>query len=153
MAYTFDDETSTRRFAAYSDFLLAAYGTDSDGLADLAGVSREDMAEYLAETDCKKLNASVVQKLGFLTGISFSWLFAEKVDGAEVPATIVARTYAPHIDELNEAVTKVKACAAAMAALYIQDSGYLTYDRELFEVLSGQLHEAARCLDRVLETL
>lgn len=81
MTYEYDNDASRRRIAAYTDFLMAAYGTDADGLADIAGISREDMAEYVATDDYRELNACVLSKLGRLTGISFSWLFAESTDG------------------------------------------------------------------------
>ena len=154
MAYNFDDETSARRIAAYNSFLLAAYDTDADGLAEIADVDSDDMAEYLAETDYDNISVAVLQKLGNLTGISFGWLFAEQQDGAAAQTASAGRAPAIDYDDFREATVKVKAAAAVMAALYNQsDAGRLTYDTELFDVLSAQLHEAARYLDGVLETL
>lgn len=84
MVCTYDNEVSARRIAAYTAFLLDAYGTDVNGLADIAGVDRGKMAEFVNETDFENLNCAVIAKLGNMTGISFSWLFAESVEGEGV---------------------------------------------------------------------
>lgn len=53
-------------------------------------------------------------------------------------------------DDLHEATNKVKACSAALCALYLeQEAGFLRYEGELLEMLSHQLHEAAYYLDKV----
>ena len=67
---------------AYNAFLLAAYGTDADGLADLAGIDRTRMRRHLNKTDYRDMSAGIVEKLGMLTGISFAWLFAEDCEVA-----------------------------------------------------------------------
>lgn len=53
-------------------------------------------------------------------------------------------------DDLHEATNKVKACSAALCALYLeQEDGVLLYEGELLEMLSDQLHEAARYLETI----
>ena len=153
MTYSYDCGEASRRLTAYSGFLLAAYGTDADGLADIAGVDRVDMAEYIAETDYRKLDAAVLQKLGFLTGISFGWLLAEESCGAPVATASARADGGIDPDEMDEAASRVKACAAVMTALYQQEGESLTYAADLFEMMAAQLHSAARYLDGVLETL
>lgn len=68
----------------------------------------------------------------------------ERMAGGKVPIST---------DEMRDAVSKVKAGAAAMTALYVQDVGHIMYETELLEVISDQLHEAARYLDGVLDAL
>ena len=78
-----------------------------------------------------------------------------KQQGAAVQTASADKTMTPRVDydEMAEAVTSVKACAAALMAMYLQDAGRLTYDVELFETLAHLLHGAARYFDGVLETL
>ena len=154
MSYNHNDTEAARRLAAYSDFLLAAYGTDADGLADIAGVDRAHMAEYLA-ADYDNMSVQIIQMLGALTGISYAWLFAEETDGAPVQiAQPPAQPHAIDPDDFDEAVTSVKAAAAMLSALcWQEDIMMLTYGEELLQVLASKLHRAARYLDGVLETL
>lgn len=154
MAHTFDNETSARRISAYTAFLLEAYDTDLNGLADIAGVDRGELEEYANETDYDNLNCSVLSTLGNMTGISFSWLFAEK--GGERPRYVGAASAggaAIDADDFYDATRSVKACAAALTALYVQDAGRITYDAELYETLANLLHGAARYYDGVLGAL
>lgn len=74
--YSYDNKASERRIRAYTRFLLDAYETDLDGLADIAGVSAEEMSEYQT-ADYYDLNAVTIFLLARLTGIHVSWLFAE----------------------------------------------------------------------------
>ena len=154
MAYNHNDTEAARRLTAYNAFLLAAYGTDADGLADIAGVDRAEMAEYLA-ADYEDMGAQIIQKLGALTGISYAWLFAEESDAAPVqiaPADVKQPAIDP--DDFDEAVTRVKAAAAMLSALYPQeDVMMLTYGEDLLEFHAASLHRAARYLDGVLQTL
>lgn len=70
-------------------------------------------------------------------------------DKTTAPEGIAAVDY----DDMHDATNKVKGCAAALTAMYVQDAGRLTYDAELFELLAHQLHEAARTLDDALAKL
>lgn len=80
---TYDKEAAERRTNAYLDFLMAAYGTDADGLADIAGIPRGTLAEFMgAPWDDK--STAVFFKLAQMTGISVSFLFAEEPEAEGV---------------------------------------------------------------------
>ena len=74
--YSYDDAVAEHRIRAYTRFLLDAYETDLDGLAEIAGVSVRKMREHQTADYCD-LNAVTIVKLARLTGVSVSWLFAE----------------------------------------------------------------------------
>ena len=153
MAHTFNETEAARRINAYTDFLMAAYGTDADGLADLVKIEHGKMREYAA-ADYEDKDAETLQRLSRLTGISVSWLFAES--GGDDPRKGASASGAGaeiDPDDFHGALTNVKGCAAALTMFYLQDAGRVTYDSEMFELLAGKLHEAARYLDGVMETL
>jgi len=74
---TYDRETAERRMGAYVDFLMAAYDMDAHELADLIGVDRGHMTRFI-NSDFEHKNGSILASLIRLTGISASWLFAER---------------------------------------------------------------------------
>ena len=77
MKYRYDDAKGERRITAYVDFLLAAYDTDLDGLADIAGISDEEMAAFVAAEYLEK-DAATIYQLANVTGIPTSWLLAQE---------------------------------------------------------------------------
>ena len=82
MKYTYDHEAAERRTSAYLDFLMAAYGTDAHGLADIAGIPRGTMTKFINAPWGKK-SVTVLFTLAQMTGISVSFLFAEEPEAAE----------------------------------------------------------------------
>ena len=77
MRYTYDDDKGARRLDEYLDFLLAAYDTDLDGLAEIAGISDEEMAAFVASEYLEK-DAATIYQLANVTGISTSWILAQE---------------------------------------------------------------------------
>lgn len=76
MIITHDNAAAERRIKAYTRFLMDAYGTDLEGLADIAGVSAEELRRYQAAT-FDNISTNVLVKLANLTCIRCGWLFAE----------------------------------------------------------------------------
>jgi len=150
MSHTFDETASKRRISAYTDFLMAAYDTDADGLADLIGIDHGEMAAFIA-ADWRDKDAIVLKMLANLTGIGASWLFAES--GGVDPRKETKERPKIDADDFEDILIKVKGCAAIVAAMYTQDAGELNYSDEMLELVSNHLHEAARYLDSVKETL
>lgn len=74
--YLYDDAVAEHRIRAYTRFLLDAYETDLDGLAEIAGVSGEEIHDYQT-AEYRDLNAVTIYQLARLTGVSVAWLFAE----------------------------------------------------------------------------
>ena len=82
MTYTYDREAAERRASAYVDFLMAAYGTDAAGLADVAGIPRGTLTKFINAPWGDK-SIAVFSTLAQMTGISVSFLFAEEPEAAE----------------------------------------------------------------------
>ena len=80
--YTYDREAAERRTNAYLDFLMAAYGTDAHGLADIAGIPRGTLTKFINAPWGNK-SATVFFTLAQMTGVSVSFLFAEEPEAAE----------------------------------------------------------------------
>ena len=76
MSYEYDNETAARRVDAYTRFLMDAYETDLDGLADVTGATVDEIREFNA-ADYLEKSANTMYQLARVTGISVSWLFAE----------------------------------------------------------------------------
>lgn len=76
MSYEYDNETAARRVDAYTRFLMDAYETDLDGLADVTGATVDEIREFHA-ADYLEKSANTMYQLASVTGISVSWLFAE----------------------------------------------------------------------------
>lgn len=76
MSYVYDNETAARRVDAYTRFLMDAYETDIDGLADVTGATVDEIREFNA-ADYLEKSANTMYQLASVTGISVSWLFAE----------------------------------------------------------------------------
>lgn len=74
--YVYDDETSARRLDAYIHILMDAYGVDLEGLAEIAGVTAEEMREFQAAPYGEK-SVRIFKKLALITGVSVSWLCCE----------------------------------------------------------------------------
>lgn len=81
--YTYDKEAAERRTNAYLDFLMAAYGTDAGGLADIAGIPRGTLTKFMNAPWGKK-SVTVLFALAQMTGISVSFLFAEEPEAEGV---------------------------------------------------------------------
>lgn len=81
--YTYDEVAAERRTNAYIDFLMAAYGTDAHGLADVAGIPRGTMTKFVNAPWGKKSSA-VLFTLARMTGVSVSFLFAEEPEAEGV---------------------------------------------------------------------
>lgn len=63
------------------------------------------------------------------------------------------RSKAIDCGKFEDELLKVKGCACALTALYVQDAGLLTYSDEFLMLLSRNLHDAAEYFDKVLGTL
>lgn len=61
----------------------------------------------------------------------------------------MAETTVLQSEGFEDAVYKVKASAAAITSLYLNDTR-LTYTPELLELVSSQLHEAAQYFDSIM---
>ena len=116
------------------------------------GMTDEEMAD--------KLSIDPTRYMNFRTANGDGWSFYEACVLAEVTGCSLDKVAGIGLahdaidpDGFTDAVSKVKGCAAALTALYVQDAGRLTYDVELFETLAHVLHGAARYFDTVLETL
>ena len=77
MTHTYERAAAERRVNAYLDFLMAAYGTDARGLADLAGVKPGAMTRFVNAPNSDRSTA-ILFSLVRLTGISASFLLAEE---------------------------------------------------------------------------
>ena len=75
--YTYDQDAAERRITAYLDFLMAAYGTDAHGLADIAGIPRGTLTKFI-NAPYERKSVTVLFTLARLTDISASFLFAEE---------------------------------------------------------------------------
>lgn len=101
----YDDGLASRRLDAYTRFLLEAYDTDLEGLANVAAISKEEIEAYQASEYGEK-SAGVIQKLANLTGISPAWLFAEKSEGAADRVAVVDVT--GRLRRLDAAIRKLE---------------------------------------------
>ena len=131
----------------------AVYDVLSDIQGDMRGMSLSLMAiaEQPAAVEPEQLN-TLSAITHYIDGALGDVLEHLRTCGAPASAD-KTETSRIDYDDMRDAVTSVKGCAAAMTALYLQEGGTITYSADLFEVLAGQLHGAARYLDGILETL
>lgn len=75
-------EVAECRISVYVDFLMAAYGCDLRGLADIAGIPRQTLTKFM-NAPYEQKGIFTLGKLAGLTGVSLGWLVADDVEGAD----------------------------------------------------------------------
>ena len=75
------DEVAENRISVYVDFLMAAYGCDLRGLADIAGMPRQTLTKFM-NAPYEQKGVFTLGKLADITGVSLGWLVADDVEEA-----------------------------------------------------------------------